>query len=191
MAVMSTAMTIRLAALAIVAAAAPARAGGVTLTEKGDNTTQGVVIVDAPPEQVYAFATNYAQWPRTLSDIKSVRFESGGRDNARLWFDSRAMDHEVLVQFENIPNQAIRFRGIKGVPGATARGEYRLEPIDGGKRTRITANLYLIVKGPVGWFVSDSKTRGMRQTKVRADLTDVARHFANPVSSRETPPRAP
>src|SRR5690349_8059241 len=86
-----------------VAAGSPARAEGVSVIEKPGHTTEAVVTVDAPPDQVYAFATDYARWPQRFSDIKSAKLEAGGRENARLWFDSRAVGRKVLVQFENIP----------------------------------------------------------------------------------------
>jgi carbon monoxide dehydrogenase subunit G len=174
-----------------VAAAAPARADAVSLTEKSDHTTEGVVTVDAPPDQVYAAATDYANWEALFSDVKSVKVESGGRENARVWFDSRAIRKRVLVQFKNVPGQAIRFVGVEGPKGGRAHGTYRFDPIDGGTRTRVTADLYLEVTGPVSWFVSDSKLRTMRRNKVRADLTDVARHFAHSVSSRSPARAAP
>lgn len=72
----------------------------------------------------------------------------------------------------------MRFRGVEGQPGGRAHGEYVLQPIDGGQRTHVVADLYLDVVGIPGWFVSDTQIRSIRRTKLERDLADVARHFA-------------
>ncbi|MBA3539467.1 MAG: SRPBCC family protein [Deltaproteobacteria bacterium] len=150
----------------------------VTLTERPEHVTRGTVIVDAPPAEVYALVTDYANWPRILGDIRAVKVESGGSRDARVKLRSTALKYEATVQFDNEEGRAIRFHGIKGPPGGRARGAYVLTPLDGGTRTLVTADLYLDVVGAPGLFVSDKQTRGMRQAKLRADLGDVAGWFA-------------
>lgn len=83
----------------------------------------------------------------------------------------------MTVQFDNDKDGVIRFRLVDGPRGARATGEYVLEGVDGGKRTRITATLYMNVVGAVGWLVRDTTIRQMRQKKLRTDLEDVARYF--------------
>ncbi len=163
--------------LVIVARGAPAVAEQVTLTELGGAKTQGAIVVDASPAAVYALVTDYDNWPNVLTDIKRVDVKSGGRQDARVWFDSRAMKHGVTVQFDNTSGSVITFRLVDGPRGARATGEYLLRGIDGDKRTRITATLYMNVVGAVGVFVRDKTIRKMRQKKLRTDLEDVARYF--------------
>ena len=55
-----------------------------------------------------------------------------------------------------------------------------MTPIDGGRRTRVVARLYMDVVGMPGLFIRDSTIRDMRQAKLRADLTDLAARFASP-----------
>jgi hypothetical protein len=148
------------------------------LTEKPGAVTQAVVTVDAPPAEVYALVTSYASWPAVLTDVSQVKVESGGREKARVTFHSQAIGYDVTLEFDNVPGEVIRFRGIKGPPGGRANGEYVLQPIDGGKRTRVVAKLYLDVVGAPGWFVSGSRVRTMRRNKLQRDLDDVAKHFA-------------
>lgn len=150
----------------------------VTMVERPHHTTEATIVVDAPPERIYELCTDYAHWKTVFHDIESVKVERGDRDHARVRFRSHALEHEVTVQFDNIPGRAIRFQGVDGPPGGRASGSYTLTPIDGGRRTRVDARLYMDVVGPVGWFVSDSKVRAMREAKLRADLGDVARVFA-------------
>lgn len=161
----------------VVAWAAPAAAEEATLTELGGAKTQGVIVVDASPAHVYALVTDYDNWPNVLTDIKRVDVKSGGRQDAKVWFDSRAMKHGVTVQFDNAKDSVISFRLVDGPRGARATGEYLLEGIDGGKRTKITATLYMNVVGAVGWLVRDKTIRKMRQKKLRTDLEDLARYF--------------
>lgn len=164
--------SLRLAALAVLVSV-PARAD-FTVVERGRNWSEAEIVVDATPAEIYALATNYERWREVFSDIKSVRIVGGDdRTNAKVQFDSRALEHEVTVQFDNVPNQALRFRGIKGPPGGRARGEYLLEPIDGGARTRIHAKLYMDVVGVAGVFVRDATLRRMRQAKLTRDLRDI------------------
>lgn len=159
--------------------ATDASADSVQLTEKPDHVTEGRTVIDAPPDQVYALVTSYASWQSFLSDVSDVRVEQGGRDRARVRFKSRAIGYTVVLELANAPGRAISFRGIKGPPGGRAHGEYLFQPVDNGKRTSVVATLYLDVKGAAGLFVRDSEIRDKRRAKLRADLEDVARYFAN------------
>ena len=47
------------------------------LAEANDHTTEASVVIDAPPDQVYAFVTSYASWPSILSDVTYARVEGG------------------------------------------------------------------------------------------------------------------
>jgi uncharacterized membrane protein len=155
-----------------VIAAAPASAD-VAITERGGQWSEASITVPAPPSEVYAIATDYAHWQQVFSDIQSVRVLGGSRDSARVELESHALGHRVVVQFDNVPDRAIRFVGVEGPRGGKARGEYILEPIDGGTHTRVTARLYIDVVGVAGVFVRDRKLREMRQNKLRADLGDL------------------
>jgi len=164
--------------LAAVASEAQAQPQTLALAELPDHVTQGRIVIDAPPAAVYALVTDYANWPRVFSDITKVSVESGGRDDARVRFRSRSLGHTVTVVFANAAPNKVSFRGVEGPPGGRAHGEYTFEPIDGGLRTRVTAELYMDVKGAPSWFVGDSKIRDMRRTKLSADFNDVASYFA-------------
>jgi carbon monoxide dehydrogenase subunit G len=170
-------MKLTIAGLLAVALHAPSTAD-VRIDERGDHWTEAVVTVDASPEEVYALATDYARWTETFSDIESMKVERGGREDARVRFRSRALGRTVTVQFANVPNRAMRFVGVEGPPGGSAKGEYAITPVDSGKRTMISARIYMDVDGVAALFVSERRVRGYRQAKLRADLTDLERHFA-------------
>jgi hypothetical protein len=164
------------------------RADVVQTFERPGHITEASIVIDAPPEDVYAFVTDYRNWTKNFSDVKDVTVEGGGRDNARVRFKSKALGVTVTVQFANEPNKAIRFKGIKGPPGGRSSGEYLLTPIDGGKRTQVTASLYMDVFGPTKFVIRSDKLTGMRDAKLRADLVDVARHFGASTEPAKLPP---
>jgi uncharacterized membrane protein len=147
----------------------------ISMREAPGQTTEATLDVDAPPAQIYALVTDYAHWPQILGDVRSVKVERGGSRDARVKFRSEILDHTVTVQFNNVPDRSINFVGVEGPPGGRARGSYVLEPLDGGRRTRVHATFYLDVVGPTSIFVRGGKLRKMREGKLRADLTDVAR----------------
>jgi len=163
---------------ALLVVATTARADSVQLTEQPHHVTEGRVVIDATPEQIYDLVTQYAQWRKILSDIRSVNVEGGDREHARVRFRSHALSHTVTVQFNNQPGRMISFKGVKGPPGGRASGQYTLVPLDGGKRTQVIASLYMDVVGAPSIFVRNSEIEAMRQAKLRADLTDIANHFA-------------
>jgi uncharacterized membrane protein len=166
---------------------ADARAQPVVLTEKPGHVTEVVVTVDASPAEIYALVTNYARWPSVLTDVSSVKVEAGGARDARVRFRSKALGHEVAVVFDNDPDRAIRFHSVDAPPGAHARGDYLLAPLDGGKRTQVTASFYLDVSWPTSWMISSSTVRGMRRAKLERDTTDVVRWFASARLSASAP----
>jgi len=154
-----------------------ARAEPVTLTERPGSTTEALATIDAPPHAVYKLVTDYAHWPSVLGDVTSVHVERGGPRDARVRFESKALEHEVAVDFDNVPDRSIRFHSVEAPPGAHAEGEYSLVPIDGGQRTRVIATLTLHVGGISRLLASPAKVRGMRRAKLERDLSDIAAHF--------------
>jgi len=150
---------------ALLAVVSQAHADTVRLAELPGHVSEGRVVIDASPEEIYDVVTAYAQWPRVFSDIESVKVESGGREIARVAFRSRAIGREVTVEFENDPAHSISFRGVKGPPGGRASGHYAL------------ARIYMDVVGAPGLFVRDKAVREIRRAKLQADLSDIAAHF--------------
>lgn len=160
------------------ALAACAHAAPSNVAKKPEHTTQATITVDASPEEVYRIATDYARWPTVLvGDVTAVAIERGGRRDALVRFRSKALGREVAIQLDNEPDRAIRFRGVGSPPGSQAFGEYRFDPIAGG-RTRVTATFMMHAGGLSSLFVSESTVDRMRRTKVKSDLADLARWFA-------------
>jgi hypothetical protein len=147
-----------------------AEAGRVKLVEKGGNMTEATIVVDAPPHEVFRAATDYRRWPEILSDVTSVEVKG-----ERVRFHSKTFGQTVTVEFANVPDREVSFRGVAGPPGGRSSGRYVLVPIDGGSRTRVTALMYAEVVGVPGIFVRDARIQKMRRAKLARDLTDTAR----------------
>jgi uncharacterized membrane protein len=164
---------------AVVLASQPSSAdvARATITETSGTVSRGSITVDAPPGDVYALVTDYANWRRFLTDIVMVKVKAGSRRDAVVAMESRALEHEVTIAFDNEAGKAVRFKLVDGPPGARAKGEYVLVSLDEDRHTRIDAMLYMDVVGVVSVLVGDKKIRSMRQAKLRADLEDVARWF--------------
>ena len=168
-------LPLAIAALLSSTARADTDLGKATITEESKTVSRGIIVIDAPPAEVYAVITDYASWRKYLTDIEGVKIQSGGRRDAAVRMKSRALGHEATIKFDNQADKRIHFKLVDGPPGARAQGDYVLIGIDGGKRTRVEARLYMDVVGAVGLLVSNKKIRTMRQGKLRADLDDVAR----------------
>lgn len=172
------------AGLVTIAVAGDARGDQLVLTEKPGHVTEAVITLDASPSEIFALVTEYANWKSILSDVTSVQVKSGGRRDAKVRFHSKALGHTVTVAFDNVTDRLVRFRGIDGPPGGRASGSFELTPIDGGRRTRVVGRLYMDVVGVPGVFISDSKIKSMRVTKLRTDMTDVMKAFPAAQPSR-------
>ena len=158
----------------VAGSASVAQGQTIALTEGAKHETQASIIVDASPHDVYVLVTDYKNWRAVFSDVLTVSVKGGTTEDAKVRFKSRAFEHTVTVQFDNVPDQLIRFVGIDGPPGGKARGEYVLTPIGDGSRTLVTARLFMDVDGPAALFVREKKVREMRRAKLNADLRDAA-----------------
>jgi hypothetical protein len=164
-------------ALAITAVSHVAVGEGLTLHELPGHVTEGTMFLDATPDEVYAHAVAYENWANQFSDIRAVRWEHGDRDHARVRFKSISFDQSITVQFDNVPGRIVRFHSVKAPPGGRARGEYTFTPVDNGRRTAVTARLYMNVVGPPRLLFSANKIRTMRHAKLQIDLQDTQRWF--------------
>ena len=164
--------------IALLPAASDAASEGIRIWNGSTPaTTEGMAVVGASARDLYLAATSYAHWTELFSDVRSVAVESGGRRDAVVRFASRALDHTLTVRFDNVPHRIVRFTLVEGPPGTVASGSYVLEPDARGRGTIVRAQLHADVTGIAGWFVSAERVRGMRERKLRADLSDLQRVF--------------
>lgn len=163
-----------------------AAAGPATIWEVDDTTSAGQVVVAAPPASVYAAATDYATWGDLFSDVIWVEHLEGGREDGLVRSKSRALGKTSTIRFDNVADELVAFRMVKGPPGARARGRYTLTADESGKQTTIDGELYLEATGLTGVLLGDEKVRNMRRAKLQADLDDLAAYFGTASTTSAT-----
>lgn len=115
---------------------------------------RAVVDVAAPPERVWAIMTDCATAGRMISNLASCRVVSG--DQRRGWdirehvtrrtFVFRGM--RIVFRSDYEPVSRIRFHLVEG-DLKVEQGEWRLQPLDGGRGTRVFYDNRLAVDWPV------------------------------------------
>lgn len=144
--------------LILFALSAPARAatdwevrgGGIAVEARADDRGRGVVRasidIAAPPAVVFEVLLDCGRAARMSPGIKSCRVVSRASDGTEIrehtvkWaFFLPTLRSLARVTLE--PDRQIRFTCIGGDIRA-CEGSWRLEPLDGGQRTRVTYDLW-------------------------------------------------
>jgi len=142
-----------------------------------ENTTEGETTIDATPEVAYAQLENYAIWPTIFPDIYTVTITKRDGVDARVTFLGPD-DHRDNIHFHNRPaDHTIWFEDTGGT--AVVWAEIAFQPGPQPGTTRVHSKLFADVGGIAGWFVTDNRTRKMRQQRVYDDLYDLHAHFAH------------
>jgi uncharacterized membrane protein len=119
------------------------------------------VTINAPVEEVFEFLANYQNYPRFMSNVKSVEPRSEGQTH---WIVAGPAGTEVQwnsVQTQFVPNEVIAWRTVES--GAVAHaGIMRFEPFERGTRVHIRMS-YNPPAGALGhvvakFFGADPKT---------------------------------
>jgi uncharacterized protein YndB with AHSA1/START domain len=91
-----------------------------------------------PPDEVFAYVTDVSRFPEWQRDVVRVRVESGGRFTTTRRF---ARAERTLTQ-EVTEVDAPRSWAARGIDGPLeVNATVRVEPLDGGTRSRVTFGL--------------------------------------------------
>jgi uncharacterized protein YndB with AHSA1/START domain len=94
--------------------------------------------IDCPPQRVFAYATDPERFPEWQRDVVGVRVRDGGRFETarRISGSERTLVQQII---RNDPPAAWAARAVDGPirPHATIT----IEPVDGGRRSRVTFTL--------------------------------------------------
>lgn len=115
---------------------------------------RAVVDVDASPQRVWRVMTDCASAKVMISTLTSCRIVEG--DQARGWDVREHITRRNLIfpgmrivfRSDYEPFSRIRFRLVEG-DLKVEQGEWRLQPLDGGRRTRVFYDNRLAVDWPV------------------------------------------
>ena len=113
-------------------------------------TAVTIIEIDRPPAEVYAFATDPARFPEWQKDVRRVDVHDDGRFTTvrRIAGADRPMLQQVTAA-EPPARWAARALGGPVRPEATVT----VEPLDGGRRSRVTFTLDFTAGGPADLLV--------------------------------------
>ena len=132
---------------------------------------QKSITIDASPAQVFAFLTEWEEWPRWMSHIREVRVDDRFGEHVRThWVVDGPLGVPVswdAITTHLVPNEEI---GWETVPGAAVRhsGIIRLLPVDGATRVDVLMS-YNPPAGVMGHAVAASVGRDPKR-QMDADL---------------------
>jgi uncharacterized membrane protein len=148
------------------------RGGGASVTK--------VLTVNHPPEEVYRFWHDFANFPRFMAHLESVRVESGGRSHWKAKGPAGKTvewDAEVV---EDVPNRRIAWRSLPGA-GVENSGSVEFTAAPRGRGTEVRVELRY--DPPAGAF--GSAVAKLFGEEPRPQLDDDLRRFKQVIETGE------
>jgi hypothetical protein len=155
-------------------------APGVRLWEIEDHTTEGDVMIEGEPATIYAVLAVYARWTDVFTDVARVEDQGPADDvpgEERVLLVTTTGQNNNLRFQNDAARRVVHFRDTGGVGDVWA--EIAFEPGARAGTTRVHAKLHADVHGLASLFVTDTKLREERQTKLSSDLGNIARYFSS------------
>lgn len=158
------------------AGASPGRAQ-ITRDAKDPRWIHGTISVSAPADQIKARVARVAEWPKLLSDIKSLKVieHSGKRWHVKI--ETRTMDcgaHDYYIDVAADGNVTL----VIDATGINANGRIAAKPSEHEGQSVARFSLFVETSGVIGWFIPESTLRARQERMVRRDLEDIAKAFA-------------
>jgi hypothetical protein len=150
-------------------------------SQDDSSITQGETIIVVDPDTAYQTVTDYARWSTIFPDIHQVLITRQQGVDARVTLIHAAGNRDN-VHFHNQP--AARLVWFEDTGGrAEVWAEIVFLPGDSPGTSRVRSRIYADVHGFAGLFVSDAKLRGLRQERIRSDLTQLRAYFARELAA--------
>jgi hypothetical protein len=144
-------------------------------------------IVEAPPEVVRRWLTEYEFFTGRFHDVQQVEVLERNGNRVRMFLRSRIIGRPMIVDSEQVP-EGIFYTAHDG--GIGAAGRIFLTPVEGG-RTDVIMQTTGHVGGVLGAFVPNGTMRSRERAKLTADLVDLNRLARARQSPEGTTPSAP
>lgn len=135
------------------------------------------ILIDAPPERIYRYASDTERWPEFLPHYRYVRVLERDGDRRVVEMAARRSGIPVRWRAEQINDPqtpSIRFHHLAGwTKGMDV--EWRFERVDGGTRVSIDHRKRMLF--PMNWivgkfFIDHIAARTLRRMKALAEGTD-------------------
>ena len=139
--------------------------------------------VDASPDAVYAAAIDYEtfpEWQAAVERAEVLERDADGRGEVvRFEIDAKVKRVSYTLRYHYDPPDRILWDFVEGDGVSNVDGEYELEPLDGGERTRVTYRLGIDPGVPVPGFLA----RRLNQGVMRRSVTDLRDEVERRVAS--------
>jgi hypothetical protein len=155
----------------------------VSESQDDSSITQAETTIAVDPDTAYQAVTDYARWSTIFPDINQVVITRQQGVDARVTLVHAAGNRDN-VHFHNQP--AARLVWFEDTGGrAEVWAEIVFLPGDQPGTSHVRSRIYADVHGIASWFVSDSKLRGLRQQRIRDDLTNLRAYFARELAAAQ------
>lgn len=160
-------------------------APGITVTQPADQAmTEGEVLVDGTPAEVFALAQDYRKWTELMPDVAKVEIHEKKGDDAMVTLVSPT-GHRDNLHFHNTPQANLIFFEDTGNHGrADVWAEIVFAPTTNAAQTRVHIRLYAKVHGVATLVISDRDVREQREHKIAGELTQMRDYFRRRVADR-------
>jgi uncharacterized membrane protein len=158
---------------------------GITLKPASDPAmTEGEVVIDGEPAQVFAIAQDYRRWTELMPDVAKVEIHEQKGVDAMVTLVAPS-GHRDNLHFHNQPAANLIFFEDTGNNGrADVWAEIVFAPAEQPSSTRVHIRLYAKLHGLATLVASESEVRDQREHKIVADLTHIRDYFRRRVADR-------
>jgi uncharacterized membrane protein len=129
--------------------------------------------IEAAPEACFEAAIDYEtfpDWQRAVQEVEVLERDAAGRGEVvRFEIDAKVKRVAYTLRYHYEPPVRIWWEFVEGDGVAHVEGEYLIEQIDGGERTRVTYRLGIDPGIPVPGLVA----RRLNQGVMRRSVTDL------------------
>ena len=149
---------------------------------KDPRWVQGQVVATSGADDVWSKLRNVSEWPHMFTDIKTMKILERSPDHWRLEMQTRTFDcgpHQYHVRFD----EGRSGRMWIDAPGVSAIAYVRILPVvDRPEISRAVYSLFIDVRAPASWFISEADVRKKQEQMVTRYLADLERLFAAPAA---------
>ncbi|MFR9676707.1 SRPBCC family protein [Streptomyces sp. TR06-5] len=115
--------------------------------------TSSSIIIEAAPAEVMNVISDFARYPEWTGEVKEAEVLStdaeGRAEQVRLLLDAGAIRDEHTLAYDWVGEHEVHWSLVTSQMLRALDGLYRLEPVVGGGRTRVTYQLTVDVKIPM------------------------------------------
>ncbi len=138
----------------------------------------GSVVVDTPPDEVWARFERVGTWPQLLSDIARMKVVDHRDTHWGIQLETRTLGHGMLgYDVETSPERVIKLSTDK--LGVHALAYTRVHPGPQAAQSLVSYSLFLQLNGAPRLLISDKSLREKQDHMVAVTLADIARAFGS------------